>query len=732
MSNVEEAAIDVRPTDPVVEAETPENELALVKRIQATIRQDKRHHEKAFKRMRRDMYVALHGHTEEYPVGNYTANIIGRHIQQKTASLYAKNPKAIARRRETLDFTIWDENPKSLEMAMQGLEMARQAALQTPTVIDPVTGQPGPAQSPIPPEMEEAFAQAQAIVADFQQGYARRQQITKIGKTLEILFAQAMREQKPVDFKTATKQLVRRACTTGVGYCELGFQREMGPRPEMTEKLADARARLDHLQRLTQEAAAEEFGQDDAEMAELEASIRSFQEEPEIVLREGLIFDYPQSTKVIPDRLCQSLVGFIGARHVSIEYLFKPDEIKEMFKVDLENGFKGYNPDGQRMDDSDDDSANRVGDVSEDIDDTAYAAPRAGRMNKAGLVCVWKHYDKPSGLVYYVADGYPKFLRPAAAPDVFTEDFWPLYALTFNAVESETDLFPPSDVSLLIDQQMEYNRSRQGMREHRKAARPRFVYANGALEAVDMELLGTAEPFTATAVNIPQGLGIADVLQTIPVPGVDPNLYETNQLFTDIQLIVGTQEAQLGGVAQATATESAIAASSSASSSGSSVDDLDAFLTMIARSSGQILLREMSEEQVKLVAGPGAVWPHMTLADIASEVFLEVEAGSTGKPNQAVELNAWERLLPFLIQIPGIDPVFLARETLRRADDRFDLNEAIAAGMPSIVMQNQMQQPGTGDPATDPATQGGEGGSNAPAPPGGEGGSAPAFGSNQV
>jgi hypothetical protein len=51
----------------------------------------------------------------------------------------------------------------------------------------------------------------------------------------------------------------------------------------------------------------------------------------------------------------------------------------------------------------------------------------------------------------------------------------------------------------------------------------------------------------------------------------------------------------------------------------------------------------MSEEQVKAIVGPGAVWPHLTLADIADEIFLEVEAGSTGKPNQAVEINNWKR-----------------------------------------------------------------------------------------
>lgn len=712
--------------DPQAETDAPDPKTAaLVQTIAKRIKADKEHHKKAFADMRRDMFVVRHGYEKDkYPETSYRANLAGRHVKTKTAALYAKNPKAVAKRRETLDFVEWDENPQTLLMAFNTLEQAKEMlAPQPSSIVDPATGQPMQAAAPqISPEMEQAFMKAQGVVADYQQGMQRRQDIQKIGKTLEILFAQALREQKPVDFKTGMKKAVRRACTTSVMYLELGFQRETGPRPGMTEKLSDARVRLDHLQRLAAEMAEGEIDEDAAERAELEASVAALQAEPEIVLREGLIIDFPASTRVIPDKLCTSLVGFIGARHVTLEYFFTPDEVQELFKVDLGRKFKGYGANGQL--DKDKSSATQV--VDEDEEPVSVEEGE-------GLVCVWKHYDKPSGLVYYLADGHPAWLRDPAAPDVFVEDFWPLYALTFNEVESEDSPFPPSDVALMLPMQNEYNRSRQGMREHRRAARPRYLSAKGAFESDDLKRIAETEPFEVTEVNPPpQGTKIAEQLEVFPVPGVDPNLYETGQLFTDIQLVVGTSEAQFGGTAKATATESAIAANSSASSDGSSIDDLDAFLTTVARAAGQILLREMSEEQVKLVAGPGAVWPQMSLADIASEVFLEVEAGSTGKPNQAVEMNNWQTMLPFLIQMPGIQPEWLARESLRRLDDRMDLTEALAAGIPSIMMMNQMQQPGTGDAATDPNAQGGQGGNNAPAAPGGEGGSGPAFGSNQV
>lgn len=712
---------------------TPQD-IELVTQIREKIRRDKRHHEKAFKRMRRDMQVAMWGAEKDWGDQKYRANIAGRHVKQKTAALYAKNPKAVARRRPTLDFAVWDENPQSLQIAYQAIQagqmqiaaaQANAAAVAQGATVDPATGQPiDPTQ---PTQLPPGFEQAMAVIEDFQQGMQRRQELDRYGKTLEVLFEHSLHAQKPLNFKTGMKQVVRRACTCGVGYVELSYQKEKGPPAGLSEQLADARSRLAHLKNLATEISEGEVSETSAEISELEHAIAQLQAEPEIVLREGLLVDYPQATKVIPDRLCKSLVGFVGARHLSIEYMYTPDEVEEIFGVDLGNSYTSYTTNAGSIREI---SANDVMD-----DDYEWSSPSE---KQKGMVCVWKHYDRASGLVYYIADGYKGFLRQPAAPDVFVEDFWPVYALTFNEVESEDELFPPSDVALMLDMQKEHNRSRQGMREHREAARPRWVYANGAFEEEDPLVLKDLKPFEALGLNIDPQAKISDILQGIPIPGVDPNLYETGQIFGDVQLVVGTQEAQFGGVSKATATESAIAANSSASSDGSSIDDLDAFLTLIARAAGQILQREATPEIVTKVVGPGAFWPELTLSEIADEVYLEVEAGSTGKPNQAIEISNWQKMLPLLLQMPNIDPTWLARETLRRLDDRMDLTAAITSGIPAIVAQNanaQLAAPNSGDrvaaQASDPNAQGGKGAFNAPQPPK-PGGTGPAFGSNQV
>jgi len=679
-------------TDSAEKPEPTERRKKLVKAWMAKVKQAKNFHEKAYKQMRRDMDAALNGYDDKnWTEDQYVANILQRHVQQRTAALYAKNPKAIAQRRTRMEHQVWDGNAETLMMAYQ----ASQAAS--------TTGMPVPME-------------ASAIIQDYTQANTHQKMLDNVAKTLERLFDYYMKEQQP-NFKAQMKALVRRVITTGVGYVKVGFQRDMDRSPEVAAKISDVQAQLDYLRRIAKEAAEGEIQQDDHQIEELALSLKALMEEPMITLREGLVFDFPESASVIIDPMCRQLRGFVGAAWVAHELFLTPDEVKEIYNVDLKDQYRSYDMKG-RLTGPNDPYKQR----------TSYDEIN-GEGAPDGLVQVYEVYDRKSGLQYCIADGYEDFLREPMSPDVRVETFWPIFALVFNEVEHKDHLYPPSDVSLLLPMQHEYNRARQGLREHRRANRPKYAAPAGVLEDADKEKLATHPANAVIELQaLAAGQKVNDVIQPVGQIGIDPNLYEVRTIFDDIQLVVGAQEAQFGGLSRATATETSIAESARMSSMGANVDELDSFMSEVARAAGQVLLLEMSIDEVKKIAGPGAVWPEMTREEIMEEVFLEIEAGSTGKPNRAAELANIERIMPFLLQIPGIDPKWLAKELLKRLDDKLDLTTAFAEKIPSIVAMNQLQRPGTGDPALQGAPGGGA--DNAPRQLPSGGGLAP-MGANQ-
>lgn len=666
---------------------------ALVKAWHGRIIAAEKYWEPTFKQMRADMDFARGkqwpGQTDDDD--RYVANIVQRHIQQRTATLYAKNPRFLYRRKKRLDFAIWDGRQATLQEAIRTAAMASSGDAA--------------AMAMLPNAMQ--------LLADVQEGFLRRQQVDRVGKTLEILAQHELSEQKP-PFKKQMKQLIRRTLTCKVGYVKLGFERMYEPRPEDEERVRDLTQHLARIDQLIADAKDGETESYQAEAEELRLMLQELQRGGDRIVREGIVFDFPTSDSIIIDPACRQLQGFIGASWIAHKFCLSNDTVKQVYGVDLKaSGALMYNRG----------------------DDNTLPLPvglpggRDIERQKDGVV-LYEIQDKTTGMVFTIADGYPDFLREPAAPSVKLERFWTIFALTFNDLENDRNIYPPSDVELLRPMQIERNLARERLSEHRTAARPATATARGTLTDDDKAKL---ETHPANAVIELDGLApnqkIEDVLQVVKKPGIDPNLYVVNHLDEDQARVVGVQDAGIGvATGGTTATEVSIAEGARTASVASNVDDLDDFLTELAQAVGHVLLTEISEETAKKVAGPGAVWPMLSLQDIADDIILEVEAGSTGRPNRAAEIANFERMAPLIMQIPGINPEWLAREALRRLDDRLDVEDALLDGMPPITtlargaigMLTGGGAAPTGNAATDPVMQGAQGAGNAPQPPGAE------------
>ncbi len=636
----------------------------------------------------------------------YVVNIAQSEVAASVATLYAKNPTFTAKRKPRMDFAIWDENPKTYEEAQMAVaEAIQKAALMPPTLMQGPDGLPVQVQTPpeIPPD-------ALALINDVNEGKLRRQIHERTARTLELLFDQQLLQQQP-SFKREMKQLVRRVETVGVGYMKLGFQRMQELSPEGSLRMGDLTSRLATMEALAAKAENAEGGDYAKDAETLRIMIKTLQESSVVITREGLTVNFPRATAIIIDPACTQLQGFLGARWVAEEFSLTACKIQEIYKKDVRSKASAY-------------SRNRIEGAADPWAPNRKKGANDGR-DWDDTFRVWELYNLDTGAVMTICEGFDEYLREPGPPDVMVEQFFPYYTVTFNDIEDETCIFPPGTVRLIRHQQQEINRQKEALRQHRINSKPQYAAVNGAMSEEDRKNMESAPAFAVIELNaLEAGQPVDQLLQQIKKHPIDPNMYDSNSTIEDIRRITRRSDARVGGVSKASATADSIAEDSRQGEDRSKADDLDDLLSAFARDAGIVLMMNMSKEQVVKLVGPGAMWPESNPAELLEDLYIDVEAGSSGKPNQALEVATFQRLFPVLVQTPGIRPEWLAKTAIKMADSTIDFTEAYLEGLPSIQAMNAMlqksvsPQPGTGDPATDPQAQGGEGANKTPRPPG--------------
>lgn len=668
-------AVAAKPGQARVEAASPSNKAAvgaLVREIEA----DKAHYDKDYRRMRDNMEFASglqRPGQATIDSEEYICNLVIRTINQKVAALYAHNPKAEWERRERMDFQLWDERMESIE----------------PLVLKGAQG--------IPLMMSEM-----AVIQDYMSGMQFKQLVEKVGRTLKILYQYQIDEHDP-NFKLQAKQLVRRVATTGVGYVRVSFSRDVdcsftsdGLDNNLPTRFKEAKSLMEQVDESGMDESDPRLEQVRLLLEPLAASFTGQGQETKLTVDEKLVFDFLPSTAVIPDRNCRMLKGFVGARRLTIEYVLPLSEVNAYFEVDLK-------PDATVN------RRNNLDDQGREIPLTSWAQGNTDKDTDPPVV-FWEVLDKRTKTRCFVTEGYDTYLMDPEPMEPAVKGFWPVFTLTFNDIEAEaggrTSIFPPSDVQLIKHPQKEWNRMRQELRGHRIANSPKYPIYEGTLDEKDYGRLTDAPPNSVVLIkNTGSNLPPSELCKPLQHALIDPAVYDTSQALFDILNSVGMQDANIGQPSpDATATGQTIAEQSRMSGIGSNIDDLDDFLGELARAGGDISLQSFSQQVVMEIVGPGAVWPTDNREEFLKEVFLKVVAASSGRPNKAIEIANWERLLPFLMQM-GANPQALVRETIKRADDRIE-PESMFPLMPQAVAQPPQGQSGGKQPSGQVRQQG--------------------------
>ena len=622
-----------------------------VKRWSNRIRDAKKRADVHFQRMRKNMEFVFgiqRVGQQSLDEDEYVVNLTNKAVNLKVSTLYAHDPKAIYRRRKRLEYAVWDEKMESLGAAVQRATATELHGL--------------------PPDGE-----SNAIVADYEQGKQLKEMIDRVGKTLEIIYQYNIDSQEP-DFKMQMKQLVRRVVICGAGFVGLAYERTYETTLDSTTAHSSV---IDRVRRM--QALADKFDSGDKDKTSADAeqlrmlasSVVGSAQKPgadKEGMVERLVFDFIPATSLIVDPACRCLKGFVGAHWITQEMILPVDYVNAFFELNGEteistssSGAKSYSASGEET--------------------NIETGKDEGEHKKR--VALWHVFDLDTKSQFWLVDGHKRYVQKPDAVEPQVRGFFPVAALTFNDCEvvegTKASVYPPSDVDLMKHAQKEWNRTREGLREHRKAKAPKWLTPKGVLTEDDLTKIQTGEPCEVIQMeSITKADDILKILIPFPHEPIDPAAYDTKPLADDMMFAVGTQEANLGPAKpNVTATVGSIAEHSRMSLSASNVDDLDDFLSSLARMGGEMILREMSIQTAKEVAGNGAVLPQTDESRryFLNSIFLEIVAASSGRPNKAMELQNAQTLGPLLMQA-GANPMFLVRELIKRLDDRLDPEEA--------------------------------------------------------
>ena len=538
-------------------------------------------HQSAYKRMRQDMAFfngAQWGPDQSLRQQHrYTVNLCQRHVANRRAALYARNPNIAITRQKSFDRQYWDGTSETLAQSQHQL-------IEDPT-----------------------HEQAALILAEAYWLDAQTQYHTDIADVLETLYDYFLHAHQP-SYKEQIKSLVTRTLITGIGWQEVRL--ETDPNPILP---------TDPVQKL--------------------------------------VFDFPDSLSIIIDPACRNLVGLTGCRWLARERHYSVTQLLENFDLS-------------------------PADLSPAQKTALNADPDAEEIVK-----VWQIWHKEHQKTYWIADQIDHFLLPPETPPALP-GFFPVHPLIFNPIESDETLFAPSDIYLMRDMQREYNRAREALRQHRIANLPGYLGLKGSLSASDRHRLLSHEPHEFVEINpVGPNLRPGDLIAEIPKASFTPALYDTSYIEKDIELVVGSQTADLGYSRGVSATEASINESSRLTALSSNADDLDDHLSRVAQTAGYLMLTHLTPDTVHQIAGIGAVWPDSEDTakrnHLCRSLKLRIKAGSTNSPNQAAEAARFERMAPWLFQMPGVAPESVIRRLARILD--LDLEDLYVDGLPPLA-----------------------------------------------
>jgi len=488
--------------------------------------------------------------------------------------------------------------------------------------------------------------------------------------------------------KNRAKSTVRAALTCSFGILKVMYQRNIHEDAYIQGRINDAQENLLSIEELEKDLQdKDQANQHDVKRAELEELIRSLHEQSEVQSAEGLVIDRVLTENLLIDPSICEFWDYTDADWMCQVIPMKRSQAEALYKKNLANA-KIYQP-GQG--EPSHKKARRL----------ASMQLEAGPVSDDQQIAVLEIWDRVTQCVYTMVEGATDWLRDPYTPPRAGERWYPFFLLPYQVVDGQ--FIGPSLVDLTERLQDEHNEARDRFNQHRDLCIPGWV-ASADINEKTIKKHSDSRFGEITIVDT-EGKPLNQVIIPRGHPKIDPIVYDTSAVRYDWEQVTGLQDAARSTVVRPkTATEANILQRALSGRVFEFKDQIEDWLQEIAQYSAQVLLQELSKEQVERYVGAPIIkktmvdgqiittkektydWPELTKERIFEMVDLRIRAGTTGSPDGIEEKEGWLKVLPMItnlsiqmqnLQARGMDYEHirsLLQETLLRYDDRIDSN----------------------------------------------------------
>ena len=506
-------------------------------------------------------------------------------------------------------------------------------------------------------------------------------------KTLEKVTNRALEHAQ---LKNRAKSTVRAALTCSFGILKVMYQRDPSKDAYIQGRINDAQENLLAIEDLARDLQEDDQRHHhDAKRAELEELIKSLQEQTEVQSAEGLVIDRVLTENLLIDPSICEFWDYTDADWICQIIPMKRGQAEALYKKNLAIA-KIYQP-GQG------EPSHRKAKRLASMQMNAGSGP----VTDDQQIAVLEIWDRATQRVYTMVEGATEWLREPYSPPRAGERWYPFFLLPYQVVDGQ--FIGPSLVDLTERLQDEHNEARDRFNQHRDLCIPGWV-ASADINEKTIKKHSDSRFGEITIVDT-EGKPLNQVIVPRGHPKIDPVVYDTSAVRYDWEQVTGLQDAARSTVVRPkTATEANILQRALSGRVFEFKDQIEDWLQEIAQYSAQVLLQELTKEQVERYMGPPSTktamingelvmtmektydWPELTKDRIFDMVDLHIRAGTTGAPDGIEDKESWLKVLPMItnlsiqmqnLQARGMDYEHirnLLHETLLRYDDRIDSN----------------------------------------------------------